>query len=176
MKSFRERRMKMVRAALLAAVLAVLSQLSVPTPSAVPVTLQIFGVALCGACLGTAWGSVAVLVYLLLGAVGVPVFSAFGGGISVLLSPTGGFLVGFPVLAICVGAGCRGNKKASGILWTAFGLTVCHLLGSVWFSFVGDCSLWQALITVSLPYLIKDALLVWGAVKTAHALRHRGIF
>ena len=176
MKISRERRMRMVRAALLAAVLAVLSQLSIPTPVAVPVTLQIFGVALCGACLGSTWGSVSVLVYLLLGVVGVPVFSAFGGGISVLLSPTGGFLMGFPVLAACVGTGCRGNKKASGILWAAFGLAVCHLLGSIWFSFVGDCSLWRALITVSLPFLIKDTLLVWGAVKTARAIRRREIF
>ncbi|MCA5010971.1 biotin transporter BioY, partial [Clostridioides difficile] len=68
-----------------AAVLAVISQLSIPMPTGVPITIQIFGVALIGTVLGWKLGFLATLIYILLGAVGLPVFSNFRGGIQFLL-------------------------------------------------------------------------------------------
>ena len=72
---------KMVMVAVFAAVMAVLSQISIPLPTGVPVTLQTFAVALCGYTLGVSMGGTALAVYLAIGAVGVPVFAGFGGGV-----------------------------------------------------------------------------------------------
>lgn len=173
-RSFKLR--QMARAALLTAILAVLSQLSLPTPSAVPLTLQTFAVALCGACAGPLWGVASTVAYLLLGAVGVPVFSGFSGGVSALLSYTGGFLLAFPAFAALCGLGTRQKKKAGGILLALAGLAVCHLFGSLWYSFVSETPLIRGWLTVSLPYALKDALLTWGAFSVASLLKRRGIF
>lgn len=167
---------KMVLTALFAALLAVLSQISIPLPGGVPATLQIFGVVLCGACLGALNGAVAVFVFLAMGAVGLPVFSGFAGGVSVLASYTGGFLWGFPILAAMCGLGSRTHKKAGGILLSLIGLAVCHLLGVVQYSFVGNISVGSAFLTASLPYVIKDVLLTVSAVLISEKLRSRGIF
>ena len=83
-----------VLCALFAAITAVLSQIAIPMPSGVPVTLQTFAIALCGFYLCTARATVSTVVYVLLGAVGVPVFSGFKGGIASIVGPTGGFIIG----------------------------------------------------------------------------------
>lgn len=154
---------RMVLVALFAALLAVLSQLSVPLPSGVPVTLQTFAVALCGFALGAKLGTLSVAVYLLLGAVGLPVFSGFVGGIGVFLGVTGGFLWGFLVLAaLC------GTAK-----WPlcALGLALCHLLGIVQFALVAQVPLGAAFATASLPFLLKDLASVALASIAARAIR-----
>ena len=94
---------KYIYAGLFAAVLAVLSQLAIPIPGAVPLTLQTFGVALCAYVLGWKLGTLAYLVYFLLGLAGVPVFSNFTGGIGKLFGTTGGFLIGFFLLSVGCG-------------------------------------------------------------------------
>ena len=94
---------KYIYAGLFAAVLAVLSQLAIPMPGAVPLTLQTFGVALCAYVLGWKLGTLSYLIYFLLGLAGVPVFSNFTGGISKLFGPTGGFLLGFFLLSFGCG-------------------------------------------------------------------------
>ena len=73
---------EMVLVGMFAAVLAVISQISLPMPTGVPITIQVFGVALVGAVLGSRLGTTATLVYVLLGAIGLPIFANFSGGIS----------------------------------------------------------------------------------------------
>ena len=91
-----------------AAVMAVLSQISIPLPTGVPVTLQTFAVALCGYVLGVGMGGSALAVYLALGAVGLPVFAGFSGGVGSFLGVTGGFLWGFFLMSLLCGLGlCR---------------------------------------------------------------------
>lgn len=148
---------KMTAAAVFCAILAVLSQIAIPLPAGVPVTLQLFGVALCGCCLGWQGGLVAVGVYLLLGGCGLPVFSAFGSGLGWLLGPTGGFLWGFLPLAVCCGLRV---KKPWQPLLSGAGLAVCHLMGVVQFAVVTGNSMAGAFVIASLPYLVKDILLV----------------
>ena len=70
---------RMTAASVFAALIAVLSQLAIPTPSSVPLTLQTFAVVLAGACLGPLWGAISAAVYLALGVLGAPVFAGFGG-------------------------------------------------------------------------------------------------
>ena len=96
-----------VLCALFAAITAVLSQIAIPMPSGVPVTLQTFAIALCGFYLCTARATVSTVVYVLLGAVGVPVFSGFKGGIASIVGPTGGFIIGFIAMVIQLPARIR---------------------------------------------------------------------
>ena len=92
-----------VLAGMFAAFLAVMSQVSLPMPTGVPITVQVFAVALVGVILGWKRGVLAVLVYILIGAVGVPVFANFKGGLSVLTGLTGGYIIAWPVMTILCG-------------------------------------------------------------------------
>ena len=139
------------------AVLCLLSQISFPLPSGVPVTLQTLAVALCGCLLGARLGTLCVAGYLLLGAVGLPVFAGLGAGLAKLAGPTGGFLTGFlPMAALC-GLG-RNKKGAMPYLAMALGLILCHGAGVVQFSLVSGRGMAEGFWLASAPYLMKDSL------------------
>lgn len=157
---------ELVLVALFAALLAALSQLSIPLPSGVPLTMQTFAVALCGFTLGAKRAPQAVLVYLLMGAVGLPVFAGLMGGAGVLVGVTGGFLWGFLAMA----ALCGTRKPA----FAAAGLAVCHALGVLQFNLVTQTPPAAAFALVSAPYLIKDAISVTAAYFASAAVR-RGL-
>lgn len=142
----------------MAALLAVLSQISIPLPSGVPVTLQTFAVALCGYMLGPALGCLAVGVYLALGAVGVPVLAGFCGGFGFFLGMTGGFLWGFLPMAFLCGLGMKTSRRYLALLLGMAGLAVCHLAGSMQFGLVTGTPFFTAFLTASAPYLVKDAV------------------
>ena len=98
----RFRPVDLARTGLFSALIVICTWITVPLPSGVPLTLQTFAVALSGFLLGPAYGTLAAVVFLLLGAAGLPVFSGFTGGVGRFVGPTGGFLWGFLPLA----AGC----------------------------------------------------------------------
>ena len=157
---------------LFAAITAVLSQIAIPLPTNVPLTLQTFAVALAGYFLGAVKGTVAMVVYVMLGAVGVPVFANWKGGFSVITGATGGFIVGFIFMALLCGVGSSvfSSKKLSGkvlaVLLGIAGLAVCHLLGLGWYAIFAKVSLGKSFMVVSLPYLIKDI----GSVIAAYVI------
>lgn len=157
---YKNKLQKMVMVAVFAAVMAVLSQISIPLPTGVPVTLQTFAVALCGYVLGFGMGGTALAVYLALGAVGLPVFAGFGGGVGAFLGVTGGFLWGFFVMSLLCGLGARQNRKWLALLFGLVGLLLCDLCGAIQFALVMSTSLPQAFLTACLPYLIKDVVSV----------------
>lgn len=97
--------------AIMTAVTAVLAQISIPLPMMVPMTMQTFAVTLAGILLGAKRGAVSMIIYLLLGAVGAPVFTGLKGGLQSLAGPTGGFLLSFPVMAYIIGKGIELRKK-----------------------------------------------------------------
>ena len=163
---------QMIAVALCACVLAVISQISIPMPTGVPLTLQTFAVALIGCVLGVKSGMLAIVVYLLIGAVGVPVFSGFGAGFHKLVGATGGFLFGFiPMAALCA----LGQRKGiiGKIIWGALGLTICHVLGVTQFSLVSGNGFIAAFAMVSAPYLIKDILSVALAYLVSRPILNR---
>ena len=94
---------ELVIGGMFAALLAVISQLSIPMPSGVPITIQILGVALVGSVLGWRLGLFATITYILIGAVGLPVFANFSGGFSKLVGVTGGYIWSWPFLAALAG-------------------------------------------------------------------------
>ena len=146
-----------------AALIAVCSWLSVPF--AVPFTLQSFAVCLLAALLGRKRGLLTVLVYILLGAMGLPVFAGFKAGFGVLLGATGGYIVGFLPTALAIGL-CTdrfGVKPLPLALAMLLGMLLCYACGTVWFMVVytrgsGPIGVLSALSCCVFPFLAPDAL------------------
>ncbi len=152
----------MALSALFAALIAVCSWISVP--SAVPFTLQTFGVFMAAGLLGGKRGTVSVLIYILLGAAGIPVFSGFKGGAGVLAGSTGGYIVGFLFTALIMWlfeAKAR-NRKFTLPISMAVGLLACYAFGTAWFMLVyartsGSVGLVTALTWCVFPFILPDA-------------------
>ena len=149
----------MVLASLFAALMALCAWFSIPIPP-IAFTLQTFGLLLTLGVLGGKWGSVTVAIYLLLGFVGLPVFSGFRGGAAAFLAPTGGFLWGFLLAALTYWLLEKPGKLPAMI----GALLACYGCGCWWFSaYAGDAGLWTAVLTCVVPYLIPDAIKIWLA-------------
>ena len=150
---------------LFSALLAVCAWLAVPVGDTA-ITLQTFGLFLCLLTLGGKKGTVAVFVYLLLGAVGLPVFSGFRGGISALLGTTGGYLTGFLLCALVYWllTAIFPDRTALALL---VGLSLCYLFGSLWYYNVytsgGSATFGFILVKCVLPFLLPDLLKLWLA-------------
>lgn len=150
----------MVLCSLFAALIAISAWLCIPVMD-IAYTMQTFALFLTLGILGGKWGTVTILIYLLLGAVGLPVFAGFQGGIGTLLGVTGGYIWGFLLSGLAYWALETLSKPIAMIA----GLLVCYACGSMWFLFyAGGGSLWAVVLKCVVPYLIPDA------VKTAMAL------
>lgn len=157
---------QMTRCALFTALTAVCAWIGIPLGDTV-FTLQTLAVFLTLGLLGGKWGTVSILCYLLLGAVGVPVFSGFRGGIGMLLGPTGGYLLGFLSTGLCYWAVERFGKRPAMIL----GQLVCYACGTLWYAFhTGGGIAWILLQTV-VPYLIPDAVKLALAYRLSEKLK-----
>lgn len=161
---------KITHVSLCVAILAVLSQLSIPV-GATFLTVQAFAVALVGYILGAKDSLSAICVYILVGAVGVPVFAGLRGGFSVLIGYTGGFIFGF--LPICFLCGVGKNKKLKGLLLGFIGLIFCHLLGALQYMLVSDLDFISSFTVSSLPFILKDALLIICAFSVGNIINKR---
>lgn len=146
-----------------AALIAICSWISIPT--AVPFTLQTFAVFLVLCLLGGERGTIATLIYVLLGAVGVPVFAGFTGGVGVLFGNTGGYILGFILMGIIYIFLTKlfGNKNVVKIISLVLGLIVCYAFGTVWFMYVymkntGDVGLLTVLSWCVFPFIIPDII------------------
>ena len=149
--------------ALGAALMTVCAWISIP--ATVPFTLQTFAVFLVTGLLGLKCGTLSVAVYLLLGAVGVPVFSGFRGGLGSLLGVTGGYLIGFIFTALAVGLLTKffGTKLPVLILSMLLGLVLCYAFGSLWFYILYTrnteaITMGAVLTTCVIPFLPVDAV------------------
>lgn len=159
-----------------AALIAICSWISIPLT--VPITLQTMGVCLVAGLLGAKRGTFATLIYILIGAIGVPVFSGFKGGIGVLLGSTGGYIIGFIFTAIIVGVI---SDKTGGKLWAivigmVVGILVCYAFGTAWFAVVyaksnDPASLMTILGWCVIPFLIPDAIKIVIAGILANRLK-----
>ena len=144
----------MVLTSLFAALITVCAWIAVPVPP-VGFTLQTLGVLLALGILGGRRGFWAVGLYLLLGMVGLPVFSGFRGGASALLGPTGGFLWGFAAMALCY----RLLESFGKLPAMVAGQLVCYLCGCFWYTvYAPGTSLWAAAAVCVVPYLPGDAV------------------
>ena len=128
--------------ALGAAIIAVLAQLTIPLPL-VPITGQTLAIGLVVTILGTRNGTLAVLVYILLGAAGLPVFAGFTGGLSKVVGPTGGYIVGFLPTALIMGIYLKkfGTTYGQAIVANMIGMVVTLAFGTAWLKIVAELEL-----------------------------------
>ena len=159
--------------AVMAALLCILAPLSVPI-GPIPISLATFAIYLAGGLLGWKRALAATAVYILLGAVGVPVFAGFTGGAQKLLGVTGGYIVGYLPLAAIVGLSAeRGKSRLSLPLGMMLGTAVLYAIGTAWFMIAMGRSLGAALGACVLPFLPGDALKIAAACGLCWALRRR---
>ena len=155
---------------------AICSWISIPMT--VPFTLQTFAVFLSVSILGGRRGTMAVLVYVLLGAVGIPVFAGFTGGPGIILNTTGGYIIGFILSALIMWLteSLFGKKLPVQILSMVLGLLACYAVGTVWFMFVymrqtGAVGLGTVLGWCVIPFIIPDAVKIALALMLGNTLR-----
>jgi biotin transport system substrate-specific component len=165
-----------------AVLLAVSSVISLPIPfSPVPVTLQVLVVLIISMILGPAYGTLCCLLYLVLGAVGLPVFHGGTSGIPILLGPTGGFLFAFPLSALVGGAVARRLSKTqrsdalrvcAGAVLSVF---LIYVVGTTWLSAYLGINLYQAFLVGGLPFIPFDIVKAIVAVPVVMRLRWSGM-
>ena len=149
---------ELVFIALFAAVIAISAWIAIP--AAVSFTMQTFAVFCSVGILGTKCAVAATTVYILLGTVGLPVFTGFRGGVGILFAVNGGYIIGFVFAALVSGAliSLFGRKLPSLIFSMCVGMVACYLFGCIWFCSLQKASLPSALISGVLPYIPFDII------------------
>ena len=161
-----------------AAIIAVCSWVTIPV-GAIPVTLQTMAICLVSGLFGVKKGLPATLIYIALGAAGVPVFSGFKGGIGVLAGATGGYIIGFIFTALIVGlVSDRTEKLWALIIAMVFGISVCYAFGTAWFILVYSSETAAATISKTLalcvtPFIIPDAVkIITASILVSRLKKH----
>ncbi|NLY87292.1 MAG: biotin transporter BioY [Clostridiales bacterium] len=157
-----------------AIIIAITGMISIP--SVVPFTMQTAGIFLALLLLGGFRGTISVLIYILLGVLGLPVFSGFSSGIGILAGPTGGYIVGFILMGIVYKLiipeiqNKQKNKQLlrKQIIALLLGLIVCYTFGTLWFvkAYMGAFSIKSVISALSIcvvPFIIPDLLKMWFA-------------
>lgn len=142
-------------AGLFAAVIAVMAQISIPMPLGVPMTMQTFAITLAAVVLGAKLSALSSLIYLILGAVGIPVLANFSGGFDKFVGPTGGFLISFPLMAFIIGWGAEHRKDFKGayVLALIVGTLVNYVVGVALFCVVTNGSVAAGITACVLPFI-----------------------
>lgn len=157
--------------AIFAAFMCVTAPWTIPV-GVVPITLATFSVYLASATLGWKRGSIAVAIYLMLGFVGLPVFSGFSGGIQKLVGATGGYLVGYIPMAVATGLFADRFKKAwAYIVGMVAGTAVLYTFGTAWYCIMSGSELIPAIMACVVPFLAGDAVKIVCATVLAAKLR-----
>lgn len=158
------------------ALITICSWISIP--AAIPFSLQTFAVFLAVSILGGKRGTLAVVVYVLLGAIGIPVFAEFTGGIGIILRSTGGYIIGFifSALVMWLMESLFGRKLWVQGISMVLGLIACYAVGTAWFMFVymrdtGAVGLTTVLGWCVVPFVIPDALKIVLALMLSSALK-----
>ncbi len=160
---------------LFAAILSVFAPIAINLPfTAVPISLATFAVYLCGAVLGPYYGTASVAIYLLLGIVGIPVFSGYTAGIQKLAGPTGGYLAGYVFMVFFTGFAVRHlPKKYIGYpIGMIAGTVALYLIGTAWFMIQSGTKLSAALTMCVYPFIPGDIVKMIAAIALAYPLNH----
>lgn len=152
--------LKLTLTALFAVIISICSMLSFP--SAVPFTLQTFGIFLALFVLGGKYGTLSIAVYICLGLTGLPVFHGFTGGIGIIMGNTGGYIIGFVLSGLIYALITKliGEKPWSKLISAFSGLIVCYIAGTLWFAFTAtqSNSFFPIIMTCVIPYVIPDTV------------------
>jgi len=156
---------RLVLCGFFAALTAICSYITIPlgfTP--ISMNLATLGVFLAGGLLGRKYGTLSIVVYVLMGAVGIPVFAGFQAGFGVLTGPTGGFIMGYILAAFIIGS-IADRSASSGIRSLALctssmilGIIVCYSLGTIWFMVLTGTGIWTSLTACVFPFISVDLI------------------
>lgn len=139
----------------------------IQVPYVVPFTLQTFAVFFTAMTFGVKKGLISTVIYILLGVVGVPVFSGFQSGIASLAGATGGFILGFIPAVITVGFCSKkfGKGVLASVIYCTLALMLCYALGVLWYAFVyGGGNILSSFYVCVLPFLLPDAAKIFLAI------------
>ncbi len=156
----------LVLCAVCAAITCVLAPVSIPLGGGVPISLATFAVMLAGVLLGGTLGAVSQLIYVLLGAVGLPVFAGWTGGLGNVLGMTGGYIIGYVPLAWLTGLIYKkfgsNAKKSTKIVFMVIGMlagtAALYIIGTAWFMFVTGMTLEASLAACVIPFIPGDII------------------
>lgn len=150
----------LVLTGLFTALLCVISPITIPFPGGIGVTLSVFMVLLITYVAGFKIGLICCLLYLLIGAVGLPVFSGFQGGLGCITGPTGGYLIAYPVMVMTAGLFTKigKGKKVFSVIGNCIGVFVCYMLGNLWYMYTMNVNFCQALLVCVLPFVGFDII------------------
>lgn len=161
---------------LMTAVICVLGPISFPLPiSPVPISLGVLGVLLATYLLGMKWGTVSCTIYLLLGLVGLPVFTGYSGGMGKVLGPTGGYMIGYIFLSLIAGFfidkwPAKWGMHLAGMV---LGAAVMYLFGTLWLGYLLKCSFWEALWLGTIPYIPAELVKIAITLGLGGLIRRR---
>lgn len=166
----------MVFMAIFTALICIAGPVAVPLPGGlVPISLGTFAIYLTGALLGGKRGTMSVVVYIMLGVVGLPVFTGFMGGFAKVLGPTGGYIIGYIPLVLITGlfADMPSKKHWTMPVGMVLGTAVLYAFGTAWFMIMSGSGLVPALVNCVVPFLIGDAIKIVLTVVIAVPLKSR---
>lgn len=166
--------LELTMVALMSAIICILAPISIPIPfSIVPLSCATFAVYLSAGVLGAKLGTISVAIYILLGFVGLPVFSGWSAGVGVVLGPTGGYIFGYLLIAFFTGIFHK--KKKASIIYMVGGMVLgtlgCYAIGTVWLGAQLDLGIWEALMAGVIPYILGDAIKIVFALLIIKPLR-----
>ena len=161
----------MLLSALMIAIIVVASQIVIPLPM-VPINLGLLAVYLCALALEPRWALISVGLYLVMGAVGLPVFAGFRGGPAALFGPTGGYLLGYVCAAALIAAFKeRADSLFGRVLLLVLGMLSCYIPGTLWLMMLTGRTAAEALPLAVYPFLPGDAVKIIAAAMLAPKLR-----
>lgn len=149
---------KLAYCAVFAAFIAIAAQLSIPLQP-IPLNLASLAVMSAGILLGAKLSVISVAVYILIGCIGLPVFANFRGGIAIIAGPTGGYILGYLLIAFVTGFVYKRTAKLFyAVLSMIFGTVLCYAVGTAWFCILTETSPYAALSVCVTPFLPADFL------------------
>ncbi len=164
----------MIVTAFFAAIIGVMAQMTIPLPL-VPITGQTLAIGLAATILGSRYGTLSVILYLIIGSAGVPVFAEFSGGVSKLIGPTGGYLVGFLPTVFLIGwfLEKRGFNFKNAVIANAIGMLVTLTFGTAWLKIAADLSWSAAFAGGFTPFILVGLIKAWLASWIGVIVRNR---
>ena len=169
---------KLILTALFAAIISIASPIYIPIGT-IPVTLSVFAIFLSGSILPPVYAISSTLVYIALGAVGLPIFSNFEGGIGKLVGYTGGFIWSYPLMALIIALSVRLFGKRN-ILSLSLGmlaaLAVCYTMGTAWYGHLAGVSFEVGLKACVYPFIGFDIAKAAAAIALTLGLKHTALF
>ncbi|WP_338469592.1 biotin transporter BioY [Niallia sp. XMNu-256] len=164
----------MIMIALFAAIIGVLAQVTIPLPL-VPITGQTLAIGLAATILGARNGTFSVILYLFIGCAGVPVFAEFSAGVSKLVGPTGGFLVGFVPQTFLMGLYMEkfGFNLKNALIANSFGMFITLFFGTAWLKISADLSWTAAFASGFTPFILVGFIKAFIAAWVGMLVRKR---